>query len=135
MFRSILGIRRLADCRQEPIWRAVNAERDSGEGLFQCAGTVPSRLGFSPGKIELLQGEVSFSPAFNAAGEWPDLLDPVFSEEERHPGAAGLVGSGAVEDQIPIAGELAMALRHLVRRHAQGAGDRVRGGLHVGQMS
>lgn len=56
-----------------------------------------------------LQGEAALAPAVQAAGEGPNPGDPPAPQQERHTGAAGLVGSRAVEDDIPVAGDLPVA--------------------------
>src|SRR5262249_13257920 len=50
--------------------------------------------------------------------------DPTASELERHPGARGLVRSGAVEDELPRAQEFPLVLVELVERQPAAARDR-----------
>ena len=56
-----------------------------------------------------LERQPHFSPRVEAADEGPDIFDAGFLEQERHTGARGFVGSGAVEDDVPIARDLLLA--------------------------
>lgn len=46
------------------------------------------------------------APGVEAAGERTDAPDAAAPEEQRHPGAGGLVRSGAVEDELAVARDL-----------------------------
>jgi hypothetical protein len=50
----------------------------------------------------------TITPRVEAAGERPHALDAATSQEQRHPGARRLVGSGAIEDDVAIARNLPM---------------------------
>ena len=60
-----------------------------------------------------------------------DAGDPPALELKRHPGAGRLVGSGAIDDHLPIAGDLGAVLVKLLRRDPAAAGYRIGGGHHV----
>lgn len=54
------------------------------------------------------------APAMEAACERSHPFDPASSEQQRHTGARRLAGSGAVEDDLPLARDLAMPRLELV---------------------
>src|SRR5438552_2470758 len=71
------------------------------------------------------------TPGPEPAGEWPHLLDSAPSEEERHTGARRLVGSRAIEDDLPRARDLVVPILQLLERHVQRARNDGRLGLEV----
>jgi hypothetical protein len=62
----------------------------------------------------------AIAPSLEAAGQRTDPFDAAASQDQRHPGAGGLVGSGAVENDVPVARDLLLArfqfLDHQVER-------------------
>lgn len=70
-----------------------------------------------------VQRIAALTPRFEAALERPDALDAVFSEEERHTGARGFVGSSTVENDFAIAGKAIVFLFQLLGIHSKCAGD------------
>src|SRR5687767_493179 len=71
------------------------------------------------------------APAAVAAGQRPHTLDATTSEEQRHPGARRLVGSGAVQDDVAIAWNLEMPRLQLLSLQVQGTRDDERLSLEV----
>ena len=61
----------------------------------------------------LLDRQPRFDPGVEASLEWPHAVDPVSFQQERHTGARGFVGSGAVEDDVSVARDLLLPLREL----------------------
>src|SRR3989475_10275028 len=61
------------------------------------------------------------TPGPEPAGEWPHPLDSAPSEEERHTGARRLVGSRAIEDDLPLARDLVVPILQLLERQVQRA--------------
>src|SRR3989441_11746396 len=61
------------------------------------------------------------TPGPEPAGEWPHPLDSAPFEEERHTGARRLVGSRAIEDDLPRARDLVVPILQLLERHVQRA--------------
>ena len=49
------------------------------------------------------EGEAFFAPGIEATLERADVLEAVFSEEQRHTGAGGFVGSSTVENHFAVA--------------------------------
>ena len=66
--------------------------------------------------------EPGVDPAFKRANPG-DSFGP---QQQRHTGAGRFIGSGAVDDNIPIARNFMMALFQLLHRDAQRAGYHVR---------
>ncbi len=99
-----------------------------GPQVLACVG---KRRGGDTREIEGLEGEAALAPGLQTAGQRAHPRDAVPSQEERHTGAGRLVGSGAVENDIPVPRDLAVAALQLLRRHAEGPGDGVRDGLEV----
>src|SRR5262249_58799565 len=56
------------------------------------------------------------APGVEATGERPHPLDAATSEEQRHPGARGLVGSGAIERDVTLTRDLLVSELQLFRR-------------------
>ena len=54
------------------------------------------------GSLERAQRIAEIAPGAEAAGQRAHPLDTVPPEEQRHPGAGRLAGSGAVEDDLPV---------------------------------
>src|SRR5262245_62983143 len=50
------------------------------------------------------------APGPESAGEGPHPLDAATSQDQRHTGARGFVGSGAVEDDLALARDLLVML-------------------------
>src|SRR2546427_2362444 len=71
------------------------------------------------------------TPGPEPAGEWPHPLDSAPSEEERHTGARRLVGSRAIEDDLPLARDLVVRILQLLERQVQRARNDGRLGLEV----
>src|SRR5438445_10540036 len=71
------------------------------------------------------------TPGPEPAGEWPHPLDSTPSEEERHTGARRLVGSRAIEDDLPLARDLVVPILQLLERQLQRARQDGRLGLEV----
>lgn len=67
------------------------------------------------------QGKAQPAPCLEASGERPNPLDPPAPQEQRHPGAAGLVGSRAVKHDVTVPGDFLVAPVELLRVQAEGA--------------
>src|SRR5207244_3195683 len=63
--------------------------------------------------------------------EGADAGDPPPLELERHPGARGFVGSGAIEDQLAIAGDVRQVLVERLHRDPVAVGNGIWSGGHV----
>src|SRR5713226_6365747 len=63
--------------------------------LSKCGGS--DRRLLAGGRLQIDHGVAEVAPGPVAAGQRAHALDAVTLEEQRHPGAGGLVGSGAVE--------------------------------------
>src|SRR5579885_2682228 len=68
-----------------------------------------------------LDGIAGSPPGVEAARERMGVAPAVLEQHLRHTGAGALVGSGAVGDDGPTAGDLAQAALDLVRGHADRA--------------
>ena len=73
-----------------------------------------------------LDGKALRTPPVQAARQRAHPLDAPAPQDQRHPGAAGFVGSGAVQDDVAVTGDLGMAALQFVRTQTQGAGDHMR---------
>lgn len=51
------------------------------------------------------RGIAAVLPGLEAAGQGPDVSDPSSAQQQRRPGAGGLIGSVAVQDQFPVGGD------------------------------
>ena len=78
-----------------------------------------------------IDGVAGAPPCIQAAVEGPDTLDSVLSQEERHPGARGLVRSSTVKNHVPVARNLLVALYDLTGKHMDGALDHAGVGLEI----
>src|SRR2546422_11637347 len=72
------------------------------------------------------EGQARLPPGPEPAPQRPYVRDPPASEQERHPGARGLVGSGAVEDDLAVPGDLVVSSLEVLAGQAQGARDGAR---------
>src|SRR5262245_61987683 len=93
---------------------------------------IGSDIPASAGRRRQIQGRqrvTEVTPAIVAAGERPHTLDATTSEEQRHPGARGFVGSGAVEHDVSLARDLTVPALKLLDAQVQGA--RNDGGLRL----
>jgi hypothetical protein len=63
--------------------------------------------------------------------ERANALDAVFSEEQRHTGAGGFVGSSTVENHFAIARQAVVLLLKFAGVHAKGPGNGFRVGLEI----
>ena len=66
------------------------------------------------------EGQSSAAPALEASGQGAHARDAAPLEKQRHPGAAGFVGSRAVQDDVAVAGDFVMAALQFVRTQTQG---------------
>ena len=76
--------------------------------LSQCFSFAPGTSGgsdarpFTRGRLQIGHGVAEVLPGPVATGQRTHALDAVTLEEQRHPGAGGLVGSGAVEHDLAL---------------------------------
>jgi len=75
--------------------------------------------------------EALLTPTVKPAGERSDPRDATPPEKQRHTGARGFIGSGAVQDDISVARDLMVALLQLLHGQAQGSGNEMRLSLEV----
>jgi len=69
------------------------------------------------------EGQSSAAPAFKTACEGAHARDAAPLEKQRHPGAAGFVRSGAIEDDFAVARDLLVPLFKLLRRKVKRPGE------------
>lgn len=86
-------------------------------------------------ELDVGDGIVVFAPGFQAAFEWANPCDSLFSEEERHTGARGFVWSSAIEDDFTIVGQQIVLLLQFLSVHAESAGDGFRVGFKIHGMT
>lgn len=60
-------------------------------------------------------GEALRAPSVETARQRPHPLDASPPEDQRHPGAAGFVGSRAIQDDVAVPGDLVMAAVQILR--------------------
>src|SRR5213594_3390299 len=65
----------------------------------------------------------ALAPTVETIGERSYALDAATPQEQRHPGAGRFIGSGAIEDGLPLAWDLAVARLQLVGGHVERAWD------------
>src|SRR5262245_9138565 len=82
-------------------------------------------------QIQRRQRVTEVTPAIVAAGERPHTLDAATSEEQRHPGARGFVGSGAIEHDLSLTRNLVVPALQLLDRQVECTGNDGRLGLEV----
>ena len=104
---------------------------NSGPALFGGELGLGGRGGAFRRGRRRIDGVAAGPPCIQPAFEGPDAFDPVLSQEERHPGARGLVRSSAVENHVPVARNLLVALHDLTGKHVDGALDHARVGLEI----
>ncbi len=63
--------------------------------------------------LQRLEREAAIPPSLDAPQEGSHVLDAPTSQGERRPGAARLVGSAAVENDLPASRELELTLREV----------------------
>ena len=73
-----------------------------------------------------LHGKAASAPARESPRQWMDARDAPPFQQQRHPGARGLIGSRADEHQLGIARDLKVTGFEFVGGQAKGARDRVR---------
>jgi len=73
-----------------------------------------------------IEREPASAPGVQAALQRANMLDALFSEEERHTGARSFVWSSAVEDDFTIVGQKIVFFLELLGVHAESAGDGLR---------
>src|SRR5579864_715459 len=75
-----------------------------------------------------LQGEALILPGSESAGQWPDAGDALSSQEQRHTGAGGFIGSSAIEHDVAIAGNLLLPRFQFfwIQAECAGKGERLR---------
>ena len=78
-----------------------------------------------------LNGKAHGHPCGQPPFQWMNLRDPLAPELKRHPGACGLVGSGAVENHLPGSKELRFVLVDSVGRQPATPRDGIRRGRPV----
>ena len=88
------------------------------------------RIGFARG-----EREAELAPGGKAAGERADAFDAALSEEQRHTGAGGFVGSSTVEDDVAVAGEQLRMIVEFAGVHVEGTGNGFGRGLEVQGMA
>jgi hypothetical protein len=65
----------------------------------------------------------AFPPGAETALQRTNALDALFSEEQRHTGARGFVGSSTVENDLAVARQRIAFLLEILGVHAEGAGN------------
>jgi hypothetical protein len=75
--------------------------------------------------------EIVREPGIDPAFERANPGDAFGSEQQRHPGAARFVGSGAVEDNVAIPGYLSVAVFDLFHRYTKRTRDHLRKRLDI----
>ena len=96
----------------------------AGPSRFPGAGTgkaLPNCGGRHLNKF-LFQRKAALPPSLKASLERPHAGDPPAAKQQRHTGAGGLVGSGTVEHDVAVAGDLLVALLELVGQHMESTG-------------
>jgi hypothetical protein len=58
--------------------------------------------------------EAKVAPATETAFEWPDSVDALASQQQRHTGAGGFIRSRTVKNDVPIHGDLGEMLVDLI---------------------
>jgi hypothetical protein len=75
------------------------------------------------GRQRPLDGISQALPGFKASGKRADAPDALSPQQQRHTGAGGFVGSGAVEHDVAVARYFFVALLEILRPHAPSAGN------------
>src|SRR5712691_261984 len=88
------------------------------------------RVAFSRGKRE-----AELAPSGKSSSQRTDAFDAALSEEQRHTGAGGFVGSSTVEDDVAVAGEQFRMVVEFAGVHVEGAGNGFGRGLEVQGMA
>src|SRR5262249_27219428 len=112
-------------------WRPSQPRRASAEASdasVSRSSSTRSRIGSGMPGPTGLGGEgdhrvSTISPRVEAAGEGTHVLDATTLEQERHPGAGGFTGSGAIEYDFALARDLVVARLQLFGRHVERARD------------
>src|SRR4029077_4384323 len=76
----------------------LQAEKLCGSAII----TFNSPINFRSGKSRSHQRIATFAPGIQTTLQGADAFDAFFSEEQRHTGAGGFVGSSTVEDDFAV---------------------------------
>src|ERR1700761_3983177 len=74
----------------------------------------------------LLQGKAEFFPLVEAAQQGPYAVDSVLAQLHGHFGCRCFAGTGAIEDDVAVTGNLTRTLHELLGREADCAGQNAR---------
>jgi hypothetical protein len=74
---------------------------------------------WADGSGKTLDGESKSFPLFKSSLKGPDSGDPLPAEQQRHTGAGGFVGSGAIEHNVPVPWDGSLELLELFRLQSQ----------------
>src|SRR5713226_3204366 len=128
MFAS--GYSSACGSRTSTRWRFRSASMRSGGSPSQ--GSLPRTLESRDRRGgQLANREAQRHPCRHSPFEGTDAGDPPALELKRHPGARGFVGSGAVENQLAIPGDVRQMLVERLGRDPAAAGNGIRRGGHV----
>src|ERR687891_2349348 len=84
-----------------------------------CVVGVDLRIGLLP--VGRFDRKPRVPPCLKPSSQGPDALDAPAPQEERHPGAASLIGSRAVEDHITVARDLLRTSLEFIRAQMYGS--------------
>src|SRR5436189_5965473 len=62
---------------------------------------------------QLLQWIITRTPSLDPASQRPDSRDAVLFQQKRHPSGGRFIGTGAVQDHVPITRDFMMSLLQL----------------------
>jgi hypothetical protein len=81
------------------------------------------------------QGIAALAPCVQAALQWPDPLDTVLSQQQRHTGARGFIRSSTVQNHFAVARQSVVLLLQFLGFHMQRPGNGFWLGFEVQRMA
>ena len=85
--------------------------------------------------VRRLDRKTRVPPCLKPSSQGPDAWDAPAPQEERHPGAASLIGSRAVEDHITISRNLLRTSLEFIRAQMYGPGNHHRIGAEIQRVT